>query len=85
MEFAEYDGTDWVQFGVGTDRLVRANKWYTVRFEVSSGTLRLYIDDRLILVGEASQPLVCDKGGIGYYMGGGEEIHLDDIRVWSLP
>jgi serine/threonine protein kinase len=84
VEFAEYDGSKWVSFEIGVNHSIIANRWYVVRFEINDDTLSLFIDDRLVLTGQASQPAVRDYGGIGYYLGGGEEIHFDDIRVWTL-
>lgn len=80
ISFADYSDGEYNTFG-DTDHSIRTNKWYTVRFEVKSDILRLYIDNKLITLAHRSSR---EHGGVGYYMGGGDEIHFDDIRVWSL-
>jgi hypothetical protein len=84
--FADYDGTEvndgsnYQTFG-GEDYPIRTNRWYTVRFELEGNNLRLYVDDELVTTAMRSS---WDSGGIGFYMGGGTEVHFDDLRVWSL-
>ena len=80
ISFADYDGSLYRTFG-DIGHSVRINKWYTVRFEVEGDRLRLYIDNHLITAARRSSR---EHGGVGYYMGGGEEIHFDDIRIWAL-
>jgi pectate lyase len=80
ISFADYDGGGYRTFG-DIGHSIRTNKWYTVRFEVEGSRLRLYIDDRLITAAHRSSR---EQGGVGYYMGGGDEIHFDDIRIWAL-
>jgi serine/threonine-protein kinase len=80
VSFAEYDGGNYNTFG-DTGYNIGTGEWYKVRFEIDGDTLRLYINDRLVTTARRSG---CERGGVGYYMGGGEEIHFDDIRVWAL-
>ena len=86
VQFAEYDGTErndgsnYHTFG-GVDHSILTNRWYTVRFQVEGDSLRLYIDDELVT---ASLRFSHEQGGIGYYMEGEVEVHIDDIRVWTL-
>lgn len=80
VSFAEYDGSDFLSFG-GVGRNIRPDEWYTIRFELKGDSLRLYINDTLAMTGQRQGRV---QGGVGYYMGGGEEIHLDDIRIWGL-
>ena len=65
----------------GIDYSVRKNEWYTVRFEANGSSLKLYINDQLVTSGQRSGN---DHGGIGLYLGGGEELHFDDIIVYNL-
>jgi uncharacterized caspase-like protein len=84
LSFADYDSeradNGYQDFG-GTQYTIITGRWYKVRFEVQGDTLRLYIDDKLV---NTAQRSTWKQGGIGYYMGGGDEIHFDDIRVWRL-
>lgn len=80
VSFADYDGKQYQTFGDAAYD-ISPNKWYEVRFEVKGDTLKLYIDNRLITQARRSSR---KQGGIGYYMGGGDEMHIDDIRVWAL-
>lgn len=80
LGFAEYLNGTYLTFGQGTISIQR-NKWYTMRFEVEDDSLRFYIDNKLVLSARRDS---ISSGGIGYYMGGGDEIHFDNIRVWSL-
>jgi hypothetical protein len=78
--FADFDGKTYNTFG-GKSFPIQNNKWHTVRFEVQGDKLRLYIDGELATSATRTSHV---KGGVGYYMGGGEEVHFDDLKVWSL-
>jgi hypothetical protein len=86
VQFADYngievnDGSDYQTFG-WTNYTLETDKWYTARFELEGVDLRFYIDDELVI--SASRD-TWESGGIGFYIGGGNEIHFDDIRVWTL-
>ena len=86
VSLADWDGTvpdngnNYQTFGKTTYN-IQPNKWYVVRVEVQGNDIRLYIDDKLITSGSRDS---WSWGGIGYYIEGGETIHIDDIRVWSL-
>ena len=85
--FAEYDPdqkVDWGGYDINKHYTIRQNQWYTFRFDLVGNMLSLYIDDKLVSAIQANLPLVRKSGGIGFYMGGGNEIHFDDIRVWKL-
>lgn len=60
------------------------NRWYLVRVEIVGQQYRLYINNKMVtsFTYESDSPVV--SGGIGYYIGGGETIQVDDIRVWKL-
>jgi hypothetical protein len=86
MSFAEYDGTvknDGSNYQTFSDKALQlqTNRWYILRFELQGEDLRLYLDDELINSGSRKK---WSQGGVGFYMGGGDEIHFDDIRIWSL-
>ena len=53
--------------------------------EIVDDQITIFIDDKFVLKETASDPIASERGGIGFYMGGGQEIHFDDIRVWELP
>jgi hypothetical protein len=86
IQFADYDGTevndgsDYQTFG-GKNYSILTDRWYKVRFEIEDIQLRLYINDKLV---KSTYRDTWDNGGIGFYMGSGNHIHFDDIRVWSL-
>ena len=86
IQFADYDGTEtndgsnYQTFGSARYNLT-LHRWYTVRFEVKGTLLRFYIDDKLVATASRD---TWQKGGIGFYMGGGDKINFDNIRVWSL-
>jgi len=80
FSFADYVGREFKPFG-GRDYAIATNRWYTVRFEAQDDALRLFIDDRLVGTAHRSSRT---QGGVGYYMGGGDEIHFDEIRIWAL-
>jgi hypothetical protein len=78
--FAEWSGRDYQTFG-GKNFPIPRNEWFLVRFEVQGDSLKLFIDNQLAAAATRTSYY---KGGIGYYMGGGDEVHFDDIRVWQL-
>lgn len=80
VAFSDFSNNDYKTFKETTVSLEK-NKWYTVRFEVEGEDLRLFLDDRLVISSTRSGR---SSGSIGYYIGGGEEVNIDDIRVWSL-
>jgi hypothetical protein len=45
--------------------------------------LSLYIDNSFVKTQELPVPLINKQGGVGFEVTG-EEIDLDNIRVWSL-
>jgi hypothetical protein len=60
-----------------------AGTWYLVRIEVKGTEYRLYLNNQLLAtLADNDFPLL--QGGIGFYMGGGDTVEFDDIRVWSL-
>ena len=63
---------------------ISVNKWYLVRIEIVGQTYNLFIDDNLITTYkyESDSPVV--SGTIGYYIGGGNIVQFDDVRVWTL-
>lgn len=67
-----------------TNYPIDLNEWYLVRVEVVKQQYKLYINNKLITTYtyEDDSPVV--KGGIGYYIGGGDTIQVDNIRVWKL-
>jgi hypothetical protein len=66
-----------------TNYQIYRDRWYLVQVEVKGPEYRLYIDDELVATHQDNDsPLL--HGGIGFYMGGGDMIEFDDIRVWSL-
>ena len=88
VALSEYDrnqNVEWGGYDISESYTILHNRWYTFRFELDGDKLSLYIDDKLASTSKANQPLVRESGGIGFYMGGGDEIHFDDIRVWRLP
>jgi hypothetical protein len=78
--FTDYDGKNYETFG-GTSYPIHNNQWHTVRLEVQGSQLRLFIDNNLATSAIRTSH---DKGGVGYYLGGGEEVHFDDLKVWPL-
>ena len=60
------------------------NVWYLIRLEIRGNSLTAYVNNSLVLSRELPTPLINTQGGIGYYMGGGQEFGIDDIKVWSL-
>jgi len=80
VRFAEWDRKEYIAFG-GNEYHVPINKWVDVRFELQGDNLSIYIDNELA---DSTKRTSYYNGGIAYYMGGGEEIHFDDIRVWEL-
>jgi len=87
IALSEYDvdqNVEWGGYDIDKNYTISHNKWYTFRFELNGSTLSLYIDDELVITTEANAPLVRESGGIGFYIGGNEEVHFDDIRVWEL-
>ena len=80
VAFADYDGKEYKSFGE-KDISISLNQWYTVRLEVQGNQLRFYLDGKLITSATRNTH---SQGGIGYYMGGGDEIQIDDIKVWML-
>jgi len=75
-----FDGMHLKTISSGSPSL-KANQWYMVRFEVKGHDLKLFIDDELVTSGTDT---LIDIGGVGYYMGGSDEVHFDDVKVWSL-
>jgi hypothetical protein len=73
----------YTDFGMTTAEPFVPNQWYTVRVEILGDTVRLYIDDSFVREQKLPVPLINKQGGIGYEVTG-DEIDLDDIRVWSL-
>lgn len=63
---------------------IRLNKWYLVRIEIVGQKYTLYLDNKLVTsyTFESDSPVI--TGGIGYYIGGGETVQVDDVRVWTL-
>jgi hypothetical protein len=63
---------------------IQLNKWYLVRVEINGQQYKLYIDNKLITSHfyPSDSPVI--KGGVGYYIGGGETVQIDDARVWTL-
>ncbi|MBX3049086.1 MAG: hypothetical protein KIT46_02145 [Anaerolineales bacterium] len=80
IQFAQYLNGNYELFGNGRVSILR-NKWYTMRFEVEGTDLRFYIDNKLILKTNSNG---ISSGGVGFYMGGGDEIHFDDMLIWQL-
>ncbi|MBC8334567.1 MAG: hypothetical protein ISR59_03960 [Anaerolineales bacterium] len=83
-EFDVAQNVEWGGYDISKSYSIRHNQWYTFRFELDQSTLSFYVDDKLASTTEANLPLVRESGGIGFYIGGNEEVHLDDIKVWSL-
>lgn len=63
---------------------IQLNKWYLVRVEIVGQQYKLYIDNKLVTsyTYETDSPVI--KGGVGYYIGGGETVQIDDVQVWTL-
>jgi hypothetical protein len=80
VSFAEYVGGNYTTFG-DKGYQIHTRVWYTVRFEVVGNRLSLYINDELVTTAVRTSR---GRGGVGYYMEGGDEIHFDDLRVWAL-
>jgi hypothetical protein len=54
-----------------------------VRVEMRGANYRLYINGTLVADRtDTTNPLL--QGGLGFYMGGGNTVEFDDIRVLSL-
>jgi serine/threonine protein kinase len=70
--------------GAGTNFKIDVNKWYTLRVEIIDTYLAFYIDNKLISKVDIPAPVVSTYGSIGFYVTSGDEVYLDDIRVWSL-
>ena len=58
------------------------NQWYTMRFEIRGEQLRFYVNEKLVASSTRSSH---DRGGIGYFIRGGNIVDIDDIQVWKLP
>ena len=80
FSFADYGNAKYLSFGERS-LSTNLNQWYTMRFEVQGEQLRFYIDDKLVASATRTSHT---NGDIGYYMGGGNIIDIDDIRVWKL-
>ena len=83
IHIAEYSNYS-RQYNVIADlqKVINRNKWYLVQVAVEGNNIRLYIDNQIVLT--TSKSGSSPYGGIGYYIGGGENVDIDDIRVWSL-
>jgi WD40 repeat protein len=57
------------------------SKWYTARVEILGSTLRLYIDDDLVM---SVQDSTLKSGSIGIFTYGRNPVMVDDIKVWAL-
>ena len=58
--------------------------WYMVRIEVFKQIMRLYIDDSLIASHIFSNEDYLTQGIVGYYIGGGDQLQIDDVKVWTM-
>ena len=87
VNIAEFDQETigWRNIGDGVKKGISKNTWYLFRVEIVDDQITIFIDDKFVLKETASDPIASERGGIGFYMGGGQEIHFDDIRVWELP
>lgn len=82
--FAQWkQSVGYTDFGMTFSDLFVPDQWYTITVETLGDTLRLYIDHSLVREEKLPVPLVNEKGGIGFEVTG-DELDLDDIRVWSL-
>ena len=82
--FAQWNSLiEYTDLGTVPSRAFVHNKWYTIRVEIVGNLLSLYIDNSLVKAQELPVPLINKQGGVGFEVTG-EEIDLDDIRVWSL-
>jgi hypothetical protein len=82
--FAQWkQSVGYTDFGMTFSDLFVPDQWYTITVEILGDTLRLYIDHSLVREEKLPVPLINEKGGIGYEVTG-DELDLDDIRVWSL-
>jgi hypothetical protein len=77
LELAEYYNGVFEAFDQSPVKLDR-DTWYLIRFEVNRNNLAVFVDGEMIL--NSSRDSIAN-GGIGFYMGGGQEIHFDEIRV----
>jgi hypothetical protein len=82
IHIAEFDSMDGEYRVIAeTQNNIQRNKWYLIRVEVQGNNISLFIDNKLVLSAKSSSRAF---GGIGYYLGGGEIIDIDDIRVWAI-
>ena len=80
VSLAKYSDGDYTVY-LTTDYQIYRDTWYLTRVEVEGAEYRLYIDGELVATHvDYDSPLL--QGGIGFYMGGGDTIEFDDIRVW---
>jgi len=77
---AVYDGTSYEVIEDGSKTFLKS-KWYLARVEVIGNTIRVYVDNKLLLT---AQDDTLSSGSIGFYMLGNNVIDIDDMRVWSL-
>ena len=59
------------------------DRWYTFRVEINGDFISEYMDD-LLVQGFKLYGLIFSQGGFGYVIGDGDQVCLDDIKVWSL-
>lgn len=77
---ARYYNGEYQVLREGTTTLTQG-RWYTLRVEVEGTEIRFYVDNRIAISAEDSS---LSSGSIGFYMGGGDIVDIDNIRVWSL-
>lgn len=67
-----------------TGYYLKKDKWYTVRLEVVGQEYRVFIDGELVASYTFDKDSFIEKGPIGYYIGGGDKVQIDDVKVWTL-
>jgi serine/threonine protein kinase len=69
----------------GKNHKIDPDIWYDLRLEVTETYLSFFIDNKRVTYAYLPKPAISSYGSIGFFIKSGDEIYLDDIRVWELP
>jgi len=58
--------------------------WYVLRIEVIGKDIRIYVDDKMVGSYTFAEKDYLPKGTVGFYIGGGDKLQLDEVKVWSI-
>lgn len=71
--------------GAGKNYKFERNTWYLLRVEITDTNLSFFVDNKLVSEVSLPKPIVSTYGSIGFYVTKGDNVYLDNIRVWKLP